>query len=157
MPAGGKKLKLQPNLLLFLVLGMVILVALASSLINSNNHREVIDPKSPPGVVAQYLKAVSEHDYAKAMKYFAADNSCKAIDLDNAYVGSNFSVRLAESKIETNTALVNVETEVSAGGLLDSTNTESHSYRLNRIDSKNSPWLLEGIPWPLFYCDITVK
>lgn len=134
-----------------IVLSILAIVAL---ILNATKESKTYDPKSPEGVIQSFLVAISEHKNSVAAEYLSAMTSCNVDDIDRSYVGSELSVNLISSEIMGELATVTVATEVNSQGPLGGSSQEVHVYRLSK---NGDSWKIEGIPWPIFGCEVGTK
>ena len=141
---------------IILIVATVVLsiLAIAALILNATKESKTFDPKSPEGVIQSFLIAISEHKNSVAAEYLSAMTSCNVDDIDRSYVGGELSVNLITSEISGDLATVTVSTKVNSEGLFGDSSQEVHVYRLSR--SGNS-WKIEGIPWPIFGCEVGTK
>lgn len=139
----------SPNFLLGLALVVIVVIASFTFLASHNRAETQFSETSPQGVIQLYLKAVYLQDSNKAHNYFSSSNICTADDLDRAGFPLSSSVKLIDSEISGNSAIVRIEVEMGSDGVFESGFRERHSYRLTKF---NDQWKIDGIPWPLYDC-----
>lgn len=139
-----------------LICATVILsiLAIAALILNATKESKTFDPKSPEGVVQSFLRAISEHKNNVAAEYLSTVTACNVNDIDRSYVGGELSVTLVSKEIIGDLANVTVATEVNSQGPLGGTAQEIHVYRLSK---NGDSWKLDGIPWPIFGCEVGTK
>ena len=144
----------SPNRILFITVGVLFLVAIIVSIFSATKTDVVLDPNTPAGVVQLYLKSALDGNYEKAATYLASGSPCAVQDLDRAYIAESTRVDLVDSKIEEMSAQVRIRIEIATGGPFDNFMTEVHTLRLTFSSGK---WSLNGIPWPLYNCELVKK
>ena len=144
----------NPNRLLAILIGFIIVAIAAVSFIATTRSALVMDRATPAGSVQVYLKAVLTGKSAEAAKMLSPESPCTVTDLDRAYVVATASVLLLNSTTAGSTAEVRVRVEVSSGEPLGDFMTQDHTFRL--INSGGS-WLITGMPWPLYDCGVLKK
>ncbi|MGZ8704885.1 MAG: Rv0361 family membrane protein [Aeromicrobium sp.] len=142
-----------PNRVLAGVVAGIVVLAVVAAVFASTRQSATLDRGSPERAVQAFLKAALDRDNEKAATYFAPGSSCDAEDLDRAYVQEDAQVELVDSKIDGDSARVDVNVTFSSGGPFPGYG-ERHTFRLTRT---GDVWLLNGIPWPLFDCEGSVK
>ncbi len=144
----------NPNRLLAVVIGLIIIVVAVVTVLSSTKSAVVIDRSTPAGSVQVYLKAILSGKNAAAAKMLSTDSVCTADDIDRAYVVETARVLLVDSSTEGTTAEVRVRVEIPSGSPLGDFMTEDHTFRLSNIDGT---WRITGVPWPLFDCGMRTK
>jgi len=143
-----------PNRVLAAIVAAIVVVAVVAAVFNSTRPATTLDRGSPEGAVQAYLKAALEGDNGKAAAFFAPGSPCDAEDLDRAYVEEGAQVELIDTKIEGDSARVEVDVTFRSGDLFASSWNESHNFRLTR---SGEAWRLNGVPWPLYDCEGPTK
>lgn len=135
--------------------GLVLVAALViGAIVVAVRPTQVLDPGTPAGTVQRYVQLVMAGDHDLAAKYFAADTTCDAGDLDRAYVDREARIDLLESSIDGARAHVRVAVSTPTDDILRDTWTEERTMRLVKVSGQ---WLLTGIPWPLYECGVWLK
>ncbi len=120
----------------------------------SSREIKKLDSTTPEGVVQLYLNDVINGKYENAINYLSNRTTCKATDLDRAYLADSLRINLVDSQITGNDALVKIEVEIQTGGPFNDSYTEPHNYRLAL---ENTSWKILGIPWPMWECGVQSK
>ena len=114
----------------------------------------VIDKSKPAWAVQKYLEAVLAGRNSDAAMMISPESECTVVDIDRAYVNDNARVVLIDTSTNGNTAEVRVRVEFPSSGPFGATSTEDQTFRLT---DSNGPWLITGIPWPLYNCGMVTK
>lgn len=147
-------LRNSPNRVLAIIVGVIIAAAILVTIFSSTKSIVQLDPGTPKGTVQVYLEAVFAGNNDQAAKFLAPESGCKVADLDRAYVMKNARVDFVKSEIVGDTAQVWVTVNIPTGGPFETFMTEDHTLRLIRV---NGSWLLTGVPWPLYNCEVITK
>lgn len=133
-----------------MLVGGLVVVAIAVGVYAAARPAVRWDEHSPEGTVQAYLEAIGDRDVDAAARYLDPASGCDADDLDAVGIEPFTGVDLVSSHVDGDTARVTVQVTFStAVPPLDPATAESHSYRLTRSDDG---WLLAGTPWPLDWC-----
>jgi hypothetical protein len=108
------------------------------------------DPGTPEATAQAYAQAVIDGDETAAMGYLTAEleDECTRSELGSAYVPESVRVGLAATRIEGDTAEVDLTIEEGGGGLGDDYTHEVTLYMVRSGDT----WLISEAPWPMEYC-----
>ena len=134
------------------VLGIVLAVIAAVALIAVLALKEPVaelDKSTPEGAVQQYLAAVTDRDFDKALTFLEADSKCTVEDFDRAYIQDSLRIGLSEVSPAESTAVVTVSIQYSNGDPFGGTYSEDQNFRLIKTDAG---WKISGIPWPTYEC-----
>lgn len=135
------------------VVGIVVVAALVTVLVSSR-HPADLDPGSPEAAVQDYLDAVLDGDSETAVEHLAPGTACDVDDFDDAYIDGDVHVSLRDAAEFERTARVDVSITSGSGEMIPTEWTEEWTFRLRRTADG---WLITGIPWPLFECEVTVR
>lgn len=143
---------MRPNRVLVIVVAGVALLAVVAAVVAAGRSQPTFDPSTPEGAVQGYLRAVLEDDEEAAAGYLAADSDCGVADFESAAVDLSARVVLRETTVSGEEATVEVEvTYTGGGGPFDTYEwSEDQAFRLVREEGN---WVLEGRPWPLYFCE----
>lgn len=139
------------------VLGLVVAVIAVISLIVVLAGRQPttqLDEGSPEAAVQQYLQAVSDRDFDRALEFLSEDSKCTIEDFDRAYIQESLRIGLSESSGNPTTAVVTVSIQSSNGDPFGGTYTEERNFRLVNTDGE---WKITGTPWPNYECGMEYK
>lgn len=109
---------------------------------------------TPEGVVQRYLTAVFDRDGTTAVGFLEPGTTCTPEAVERTWVAENSSVQLVDAVIDGDSAKVRISVTYDNGDLFGTAPREQHSYRLVRSEGS---WRIQGIPWPLYDCGVTVK
>lgn len=144
----------NPNRVLAVVLGVVILAVVVITVLAATKSAVVIDRSTPAGSVQVYLKAILAGKNAEAAKMLSPASTCTIDDVDRAYVVDTSRVLLVDATTTGSNAEVRVRVEFPSDGPLRNFMTEDHTFHLS---NSSGVWLLTGVPWPLFDCGMAAK
>ena len=144
----------SPNRVLAIIAGIVIIAVIVAAVFSST--RSIVRPKpgTPEASVQGYLTAVFAGKNTNAAELFAPESGCTVQDLDRAYVIKSARVDFLKTQVDGASAQVRIRVEIPSGGLFENSMIEDHTLRLVRL---NLRWLLTGIPWPLYNCEVMPK
>lgn len=157
-------MKKSPNAILATVFALLVIAVVLVTLFTSGSASKNLDPSTPAGTVQSYLSAVLKGNYEKAAQFISSESSCDVQDLDRVYTVDTARVDLVKTEIDGEHAQVWVkvdypsgapfDVDYPSGAPFDVVRVEDHIYRLARSDG---PWLLTGIPWPLYDCGVITQ
>lgn len=139
----------SPNRVLAVVVGVLLLVALAVVSLTVGRGVTTYDITEPEGVAQAYLQAAFDGDFDEAATFFEPESDCDATDLDRAFLQNDVRISLAGVDTDDERATVRVTADIPDGGPFGGYYEERHTLRLVRVDED---WKLTGIPWPLYDC-----
>lgn len=144
----------RPTTVVIVVTSIIVALAVVVLVFSVGRNVTEYDATSPEGVAQSYLTAAFDGDFDRAADYFAPGEDCDADDLDRAYFQRNARISLIDSTVDGERARVRIAAEIPDGGPLGGFYREEHTLRLVR---SNGTWLLTGIPWPLYDCNVPSK
>ena len=146
----GDDVTRQPNRVLAIVAGLVVLVAVVAAVVAANRQPVTYDRGTPQGVVQSYLGAVVAGDHAEAAGYLAPGGPCDVVDLDRSSVPDGIRVVLRDTKVDGDRAQVMVDVVTTSGDLFGGSEySEPQTFRLGRTGQE---WRVQGVPWPMYDC-----
>lgn len=137
--------------MLGITVAVIAVIAVVVGIFTATQSPSNLDPKSPEGVVQQYMTAVFEHRSDDAAKYFDAAGECSADDLDRYGTPQDARVDLADANVSGDTARVTVHIEYNSGDPFGGGWSEDKTIRLVKSGDE---WRITGIPWPLYDCGV---
>ncbi|CAN5819679.1 hypothetical protein BH24ACT8_BH24ACT8_19340 [soil metagenome] len=141
----------RTNRILAIVVGVIILVAVAAAVYSANRPTSEFDAGTPEGTAQAYLQAVLDRDYDGAAELIEPDSGCLAEDLQRDPRSDSARIVLLDSSVDGDRARVVVEVvDVSGSGPFD-TSEYTQEQTLNLVRSGQG-WLLTDTPWPLYSC-----
>lgn len=144
----------KPNRILLAIISAITLISIIVVIISFNKPVEVLDARSPEGVVQSYLTAIFDGNYERAVENLEMQSICEANDLDRTFVPQNVRIDLLDVVIEDSRARVKFQIEYPSGAPLDSYYTEE---QVIRLINENNEWKITGIPWPMYDCGTLTK
>ncbi len=138
-----------PNRVLAVVVGVLVLVAIAVISLTVGRGVTTYDITQPEGVAQAYLQAAFDGDFDEAATFFEPDSECDASDLDRAYIQNGVRISLSGVDGDAERSTVRITADVPNGGPFGGYYEERHTLRLIFVDDL---WKLTGIPWPLYDC-----
>lgn len=135
--------------MLAVVVGVLLLVAIAVVSLTVGRQVTTYDVSLPEGVAQAYLQAAFDGDFDEAATFFEPDSECDASDLDRAFLQEDVRISLAGVDSDDERATVRITADIPDGGPFGGYYEERHTLRLVRVDDA---WKLTGIPWPLYDC-----
>lgn len=140
----------NPNHVLLLIgagIAALIVAALALSAVRRDHYAE---PGTPDATVATYLAAIFDRDHQAAVTHWTEEISaeCSRADLSRAWIPENVRAVLVATRVDGNTAQVDVEMTEASGGLL----FEHEFQETFWLTRTGEGWLISEIPWPLYAC-----
>jgi len=137
--------------MLGITVAAIAVIAVVLGVFTATQSPSDLDPKSPEGVVQQYMTAVFDRRNDDAAEFLDAADECGADDLDRYGTPQDARVDLSESMISGETARVTVHIEYSSSDPFGGGWSEDRTIRLVR---SGSDWKITGIPWPLYDCGV---
>lgn len=147
-------MRANPNRVLAIVLGLVVVLIAVLALFSSTKSAMVVDPTTPAGTVQAYVKAVLSGKHVEASALISPTSSCTASDLDRTYTQDTTRVLLLSSTIDGTSSEVKVRMELPSGSPFGDVMTQEHSFQLSKL---NGSWRISGTPWPFFDCGVMKK
>lgn len=141
----------SPHRVLALLVGGILLVAVAAVVVATLRPPPEFDTSTPEGTVQAYLRAVFQGDLEEAAEHLSPESGCDVGDLEHAYAENPGRVALVDTTLEDDQARVSVEVVYEDGDPFGGSEySEPHLYRLV---PDGQGWLLTGAPWPLYACE----
>lgn len=140
----------RPERVLALVVGVVLVLAVAAAVVAANQPTQTVDPDSPEGVVQEFLTAVVEGDGEAALSYVDPELNCDEQALEHVE-GEQARVALLESEVDGDEARVVVSISQGSSGPFETGEySREETYRLVRTDEG---WRIsEQLGWPIYGC-----
>ena len=139
----------RPNRVLLLVMGGLVVIAVAVAALTTGREVTTYDLGTPEGVAQAYLRAAFDGDFDEAAAHFEPGSECDASDLDRAFIQNDVRVSLAGVDTDDDRATVRITADIPDGGPFGGYYEERHTLRLVFV---GDAWKLTGIPWPLYDC-----
>lgn len=141
------------NRVLAVLVGAVVLLAVLAGVVIGNRAAPDLDPRTPEGVVQEYLKAVIAGNYPVAVGLLSPSSGCDAADLASGYAPGSARIVLDNTAVNGDHAVVTVEvTEGTGGGPFES--GYAHAERIT-VQRAGAGWQITGSPWLLSSCGST--
>lgn len=140
----------RPERVLALVVGLVLVLAVAAAVVAANRPTPSVEPGSPEAVVQDFLTAVVEGDEEAALSYLDPDLNCDERSLEHVR-DEQARVALLESEVDGDEARVVVSISQGSSGPFETGEySREETYRLLRT---GDGWrITDDVSWPLYGC-----
>lgn len=141
----------SPNRILATIVGALVAVVVAVAVVAATRPPPELDVGTPQGIVQAYVRAVFDGEIAEAAGHITAESECGVEDLERARAADSARVVLLDTRVDGDSASVEVEIVHSGGsGPFDGYEwSEETTFSLIR---SGGTWQLTGEPWPLYFC-----
>lgn len=142
--------KTRPQWLLPAGIGLLVVVLVAVALVREPVQ---LDRSTPEGTVQEYLQAIGDKDYDRALEILHPDEfeGCVAADIARSAPNDPFTASLEDAESERgddNEVVVSVRMRFGTGGMFGSSWENWETFTLR---SENGVWHITGQPWPHFH------
>ncbi|MDH3306988.1 MAG: hypothetical protein OEO77_05670 [Acidimicrobiia bacterium] len=130
-----------------IVLAVVAVAAVVGGVLASQRETTLLDPRTPAGVVQNYLTAVLDNDQQAALEWFT-DELKASCESDYGFSSVDATrVVLDETTIDGESAVIVVTIQVST----DPFSEYSYQERIHLVAVADG-WAIDRTPWPYFGC-----
>ncbi len=142
--------KKRPQWLLPAGIGLLVVVLVVVALVREPVQ---LDPSTPEGTVQEYLQAIGDKDYDRALEILHPDEfeDCVAADIARSAPNDPFTASLDDAESERGAddeVVVSVRMRFGTGGMFGSSWENWETFTLR---SEDGAWWITGRPWPHFH------
>ena len=138
------------NRVLALLVGAVVLLAILAGVVVGRRTTPALDPRTPEGVVQEYLQSVIAGNYPVAAKLLSPSSGCGATDVSSVYAPGTAQIVLDHTAVNGDHAVVTVDVTEGSGDPFGSSGY-SHTERIT-VQRNGGVWKITGSPWLLPSC-----
>lgn len=144
----------RPNRLLAAAVAVLLAVVGVATALALTRSPERFEAGSAVATVQAYLTAIADQDPTAAGAFLEPDGPCGASDVAMAYLPEQLRAVLVSQDVGEGTATVRVEISEGAGDPFGGGYSHEEVFRLVR---SGGDWRLSGAPWPMGWCEGSVK
>ena len=144
----------RPNRFLAAAVAVLLAVVGVATVFAVTRSPQHFEAGSPVATVQAYLSAIADQDPTAAGALLDPGGPCADSDVEMAYLPEQFRAVLVSQEVGDGTATVRVEISEGAGDPFGGGYSHEEVFRLVRT---GGDWRVAGAPWPMGWCEGSVK